>query len=437
MDQDCRFDLLYLTYDGVLEPLGRSQVLSYLGALAEEGLRVAIVSFEKPELLRGHAPVQALRANLAAHGMTWYPLLYHRTPRVLGTAWDLARGASRAWRLTRRGHPVALHARSYVAGLMGAAVKRLTRTPFVFDMRGFWPEERVEMGLFRPQGSLYRAAKLSERLLLASADHVVVLTESAKAILRDREARGHLASGNEREKPITVIPCCVDLDRFASRPRDAELAATHGLEDRLVIGNIGAVNRRYLTHEMFRFAFHAKSHLPRLRFVYLTQQDPEEVFRASLAAGLERDDVLVAPAAPSDVPRWLTLYRLGVFFLRPSYAAKASSFTKLGEFLAAGVPVITNTGVGDVDRILGSERTGLLVHGLTDRDLAVAAKKALPLLEGERVPMETARACRDIAAAHFDLTDGACRYQAVYRSLGLDRAAEAPSESPPTVAEVG
>jgi glycosyltransferase involved in cell wall biosynthesis len=169
-----------------------------------------------------------------------------------------------------------------------------------------------------------------------------------------------------------------------------------------------------------------KSHLPRLRFVYLTQQDREEVVRAALAAGLERDDVLVTGVSPLDVPRWLTLFRLGVFFLRPSYAAKASSFTKLGEFLGAGVPVITNTGVGDVDRILGSERAGLLVQGLTDRDLAVAARKALPLLEGESVPPETARACREIAAAHFALADGARRYRAIYRSLGLDDVADSP-----------
>jgi len=180
-----------------------------------------------------------------------------------------------------------------------------------------------------------------------------------------------------------------------------------------------------------------KSHLPRLRFVYLTLQDPEDVRRAAVASGLAAEDVLVVGATPSEIPRWLTLFRLGVFFLRPSYAGKASSFTKLGEFLGAGVPVVTNTGVGDVDRILGSERAGLLLQGLTDRDLAVAAKKALPLLEGDRVPESTARACREVATEHFALAEGVRRYRAIYRSLGLDEPPEAARESSAAAAGAG
>lgn len=434
---DAGIDALYVTYDGLLEPLGQSQVLGYLEHLSANGVRLGVLSFEKPADLDDDDRRREIGRRCERLGIRWTPLVYHRRPKLLVTCWDLLSGTTALWRLTRRYRPRFVHARSYVPALMALGAKLLTRTPFVFDMRGFWPEERVEMALFRPRGSLYRAAKLGERLLLASADHVVVLTESAKAILRDREAQGQLASGTPREKTITVVPCCVDLDRFASLSPDVELAARHGLKDRLVIGNIGAINGRYLVHEMFRFAFHAKSHLPRLRFVYLTRQDPGEVRRAAVAAGLEAEDVLVLSVPPSEIPRWLGLFRLGVFFLRPTYAAKASSFTKLGEFLAAGVPVITNSGIGDLDCILGSERAGLLVQGLTDRDLAVAARKALPLLEGQNVPAETARACREIAATHFDLAEGARRYRAVYRTLGLDGVHDRSGESPAAATGAG
>jgi glycosyltransferase involved in cell wall biosynthesis len=317
---------------------------------------------------------------------------------------------------------------------MGLALKTLTGVRWVFDMRGFWPEERVELGRFRPQGLSYRAAKLLEKRLLTSADHVVVLTENAKALLREREAKARLESAGSLEASISVVPCCVDLERYRPLSRDLELARRHDLESSVVVGNIGAFNHRYLTLEMFRFAFHVKAHRPDLRFVYLTAQSPDGVRRVARDAGLAEGDLLVLRAEPSDVPRWLSLFRLGVFFLRPSYAAKASCFAKLGEFLAAGVPVVTNTGVGDVDRILASDRYGLVLPGLTDRDLSAFAKKALPLLEGAGVPEPIRGQCRAAAEEHFALKDGARRYRAIYDSLS---SSARPEEEAGVAAEAG
>jgi len=424
---------LYVTFDGLLEPLGRTQVLSYLLGLAREGHRVAVLSFENSNDLRDKGKRDSLRRELEKEGIPWVALVRHRSPRVVSTAWDIVKGTAVALRLSRRYRPAVVHARSCLAGLIATAVREMTGARLIFDMRGFWPEERVELGLFAQNGSRYRAAKLLEKRLLAAADHVVVLTESAKAILREREANARLASANIREAPISVVPCSVDLERYRPLPRDLELARSHDLESSVVIGNIGAFNRRYLTVEMFRFAFHVKAHRPDLRFVYLTVQSPDGVRRVARDAGFDDQDVLILRAEPSDVPRWLSLFRLGVFFLRPSYAAKASSFAKLGEFLAAGVPVVTNTGVGDVDRILASDRCGLVLPGLTDRDLSAFAKKALPLLEGDGVPEQVRRQCRAAAAEHFALTDGVRRYRAIYDSLA---SSPRPAEKAEIAAEV-
>jgi glycosyltransferase involved in cell wall biosynthesis len=419
---DSRHDsipLLYVTYDGLLEPVGRSQVVPYVRDATRSGRRCALVSFEKRRDLANEESVRALRDELEQAGVHWKPLLYHRRPRVVATAWDMIRGALETATLARRHRCEVVHARSYVAGIIGLFVSAVTGSRFVFDMRGFWPEERVELALFRQNGLLYRCSKLAERLLLSAADHVVVLTDSAKAILREREAAAELSSRRSRETPVTVVPCCVDLERYRPRTRDVDLAREHGLESAVVLGNIGAFNRRYMTSEMFRFAFHVRSHRPDVRFVYLTHQDAGEVVKTGRDAGLSEEDLLVLSVEPSEVPRWLSLFRLGVFFLRPSYAAKGSSFTKLGEFLAAGVPVVTNTGVGDVDRILGSNRCGFLLPGLTDRDLAVFARKVLPLLEGSDVPEEVRRSCRSTAREHFALEEGVRRYRAIYDSLAL------------------
>jgi len=420
-------DVLYISYDGLLEPLGASQIVPYLYALADRGTRLSVLSFERPRDFADQDRICALRSRLASKSIQWTPLRYHKRPRTLAKTIDLVLGIRIALKLARLERPAIVHARSYLSGLIAWAVKSVSGARFVFDMRGFWPEERVELGLFRPMGVLYRLSKLSEQFLLKRADHVVVLTESAKAILREREAEAHLAAQESRETHISVIPCCADLDRFRLTEPNRELQIASELEGRIVIGNIGAVNKRYMLPEMFRFFFHIKSHLPNARFVYLTQNDPSLVRPAARDAGLSQDDLLVTSVEPPDIPKWLSLFRLGVFFLKPSYAAKASSYTKLAEFLAAGVPVITNKGVGDVEKILGSNRCGVLVPGLTENDLAAAARQALSLIEGERVPEAVRESCRAIAEKHFALDDGVERYFSIYRSLA---SAELESEHP-------
>ena len=86
-----------------------------------------------------------------------------------------------------------------------------------------------------------------------------------------------------------------------------------------------------------------------------------------------------------------------------------------------------NKGVGDVEKILGSNRCGVLVPGLTENDLAAAARRALGLIEGERVPEAVRESCRATAEKHFALDKGVERYFSIYQSLA---SAELESEHP-------
>jgi glycosyltransferase involved in cell wall biosynthesis len=165
---------------------------------------------------------------------------------------------------------------------------------------------------------------------------------------------------------------------------------------------------------MFRFFSHLKERIDATQFVYLTQQRPEPILRAAAQAGLESNEVLVSSATPDEVPEWLSLYQLGIFFLEPSYAAQATSFTKLGEFLAAGVPVVTNAGVGDVEEILSGTPAGFLFTSFDDQShvaIAHQVSRALPIDSKRR------ECCRRLATQHFSLTDGCERYLSIYRKL--------------------
>src|SRR5204862_7370302 len=92
----------------------------------------------------------------------------------------------------------------------------------------------------------------------------------------------------------------------------------------------------------------------------------------------------------------------------------AASRAKISEYLAAGIPVVSNAGTGDVDELLASERVGLTVHSFDDATLAAAAERGLALTKEAAIEER----CRQAAASHFDLAEiGGNRYREVYRRI--------------------
>ena len=81
-------NVVYLSYTGLLEPLGQSQVLAYLRILARQHA-ITLITFEKPEDFADGAAVEALRADCGRAGIRWLPQRYHRRPRLIATLWDL------------------------------------------------------------------------------------------------------------------------------------------------------------------------------------------------------------------------------------------------------------------------------------------------------------------------------------------------------------
>jgi glycosyltransferase involved in cell wall biosynthesis len=383
---------LYLCYFGVREPLVQTQVLPYLRQLAAGGFEAHLLTFEpRRRALWTRRQVEEQRGELAAAGICWHALGYHKSPTLPATLYDIAAGALAAARIVRRHGVDLIHARSHVAAAMGAAAKRLTGRPLVFDIRGFLPEEYVDAGVWPAGGRLFRLAKRAERRLLAASDGFVVLTEKARRIMFPGYDGSDVAA-----RPVEVIPCCVDLDRF----RAAESLSREGLREELgvagrrVVVYVGALGGWYLT--------------------VLTQSPPELIARALRARGVADSDFLVREVAPRDVPRYLKAADIAVSFVKPCYSKLSSSPTKLAEYLASGLPVICNTGIGDVDEVVEGERVGVVVRELSRAAYCEALREADEL---RREP-DTAARCRATAARHFDLERvGGERYLRLYRRV--------------------
>jgi glycosyltransferase involved in cell wall biosynthesis len=399
---------LYLCYFGLREPLVQTQVLPYLRELVAGGVVMSLLTFEPDLKKRWNADsIAEWRQRLHDGGIEWHMLPYHKRPSLPATLYDIFAGAWRAAAIARREQIEVFHGRSHVGAAIGALAKRFTGGRLIFDIRGLLAEEYVDSGNWRAGGMLYRLTKAAERGIYRVADGFVVLTERARETLFPEGAAG---------RPVEVIPCCVDQERFAAAAgcdRDA-IREELGLSGRLVLVYLGALGGYYLIGETAELFAAAREEDPRVYALVLTQSSPAAMTAELGRRGFSREDYRMVQVAPEEVPKYLRAADVALALIRPSYARQSMSPTKFAEYLAAGLPVIATAGIGDLDTHIEKGRVGVLLQTL-DRAAYVDAFRAIEEL---RHDPELAERCRSEARARYDLhTVGGERYRRLYDAV--------------------
>lgn len=402
--------VLYITYDGVLEALGESQVVAYLEGLAP-AYAITLLSFEKPEDLGDADRAGRMRARLAGTGIRWIPLRYHKRPALLSTAFDLARSIVTGLRVSLARGVRVVHVRSYVPAVVALVLRRLVHVAFLFDMRGFWPDEKRESGQWSRRSVAYRLAKWFERRFFESADAIVSLTEAG---MREFPGLGYtLRPGTV----VEVIPTCTDLERFRPGPRDLALRSRLGLGDHVVVGCVGTMSNWYLREPMLDYLAFFLARVPGARALVVTAEDHARLRGEAAARAIDPARFIVTRADFVEMPAMIRLMDVGMFFIRPCFSKKGSAATKLGEFLGCGVPVVINDGVGDSGAIVRAARAGVVLAEPTPR----AFEETLDAVQAMLGDADVATRCRAAATEHFDLERGVAKYAALYERLLAQR----------------
>ena len=393
-----RPNVLYITYDGVLEPLGQSQVVGYLERLAADW-PIHLVSFEKRKDREDAARMDVMQERLSRAGISWTPLNYHKSPTAPATAYDIVVGTLVAMRIALRHKVGIVHARSYVSAMIALAVKRFTGAKFLFDMRGFWADERIDGGLWPRDGLLYRTAKSLERKFLEAADHVVTVTHSSK---REIERFPYL---NSRLPALTVVPTCANLERFTPPKARGNGSFT--------LGYVGSVGMSYLLDEVFAFFHAVAERQPNARLLFVNRSQHAFIDAAAKKAGVDPLRLEIVSAEHNDVPSWIAKMTVGVAFYRPAYAEIARCPVKLAEYLGCGIPCVGNVGVGDMEEYLEGRRVGVALNGFSPFDHASAVERLLRLLDEPNISERCVETARDL----FALEAGVIAYGKIYASL--------------------
>jgi len=400
--------VLYISYNGVLDPLGQSQVIPYLRELNKRGVEFTLLSFEKSASLKavGVEKCKQLHAALAESGIEWDWLRYHQKPSLPATVYDVLQGLRYAYQLIRRKNFDLIHARSHIPATIALGLKRRFRLKMIFDVRGLMADEYVDANHWRKGSVAYRLTKNIERRTLRNTDGIVTLTERIWPVISAWEG---LAG---RDVVHEVVPCCADLELFKfDSDQRAQRRRELGIGNQFVIVYSGSIDGWYLTEQMADFFAVLLKKDPAFHFLWLVPNNHDRISNLMEEHGVRRENYSVIGVPAREVPSYLSASDAGLAFIKPCLSKVASSPTKYAEYLACGLPLIINTGIGDSDVLITEDKAGVLIHDFSETEY-LKAGTAIRTFTGNSTRM------REIAARRFDLRNvGAERYARLYEKV--------------------
>lgn len=387
-------NVLYISYDGMTDPLGQSQVLPYISGLNKHGIAFHLISFEKPARFKqNRAEIQKICDE---NNISWQPLIYTKKPPVLSTLWDMVKLNQKIKKLGRKTAFDMIHCRSYIPAIFGLKFKRKWNAKLLFDMRGFWADERVDGGLWNknqfPFNKIYSYFKRKEKELLIHSDHTVSLTHNGKNELL-------LNPDKDDYAPISVIPCCADTSLFEIQKRTT---------DQFIVGYLGSLGTWYMLDEMLVFFKRILEVHPDALFHFLTKEPACLIYEKAKKLDLSSSHFLIEESARKDIPTKTANWSFSFIFITPSFSKKSSSPTKQGELMSMGIPVICNKGVGDMDEIVIKYNSGVVVS--TDE---IASLNIQDVLQKSFEKEEIRKGGID----YFSLKQGIELYLSIYKNL--------------------
>ncbi|NNE99537.1 MAG: glycosyltransferase [Pyrinomonadaceae bacterium] len=394
--------ILYVVYWGALEQLGQSLVVPAVKHLAKMGADITLVTFEKKSDLANIDEMNRVRETLENDDIEWVPLEYHKKPKLPATLYDIANGIVFGLRSRLKKNYDIVHGRTYLGGLIGVALAPLIRAKFVYHNEGFYPDEQVDGGFWKKDSRIHRIANRLDNLMYARASGIVTLSFRAKAELENR------SEVREKNTPVIVVPSCVDLERF-----HLPVQIPEGSAQNIRLVYIGSVGGRYILDRIGEFVKVARNSGIEVSLQVFNKADQGLAREMIESSGLSPSAWRLGAVPYIEMPEQLSKYHAGLFFLTQGISEHGCSPTKIGEYWAVGLPVVTTPNVSDTDEIIRKYRVGVIVEEHSEGSYRKAIDELVELL---RDP-DLATRCRKAAEENYALQPACERQFELYRDL--------------------
>lgn len=391
--------ILYISYDGITDPIGQSQIVPYIRRLSSKGASFTVLTFEKEINFN-------VTTEMLGKRTCWKKLRYHKNPPIISTCYDMIKGIIKGISILAKEKIRIIHARGYVSAAIALILKRIFCAKFIFDMRGMWAEEKVDAGIWKKEGLWYKITKYFEKIFFLYSDDIIVLTNNLKKVVNK--------SPHAKYKNVDVIPTCTDIKQFLPNA-PIPIRQRLGLTAKFIVMYLGSLGTFYGLREMIDFfSVISKYYIDNPLFLIITNNPSSSIHEFMRFKSIPQENYKIRQMPYEELKEVLPIANVSLMLYKRFLSKVGCCPTKFGESLACGLPVIINSGIGDTEEIIRKERVGVVVNEFSNTAYNKAAEQMMQLLsEGDALRQR----CRAVAEKYFSLNEGTEKYWQAYQKL--------------------
>ena len=214
---------------------------------------------------------------------------------------------------------------------------------------------------------------------------------------------------------VSISQNLFDPAKIDAAQKDQLKTALGITEKDFIISYLGSIGGWYMTAEMLRFCKQLSDKKPEAKFLFISPHNHDVIAAEAAKYGLPADKLIVKHGKRDEVPALLSLSSYSIFFIKPCFSKLSSSPTKHGEIMAMGIPVITNSGVGDVKEIVDQYHAGYVMDDFRDETFSAVIDK---LVAGN---VFDEAAIRNGAVEFFSLEKAVDLYDEIYSAVLFEK----------------
>ena len=392
-----RKKILYISYDGILDPIGESQILSYLEKLSND-FDFYLITFEKKNKLNTNVH-RNIKARIKKSEIKWFNLQYHKQPAILSTLYDIFRGIIVTFFILVINKISIVHVRSYIPGLIILPIKRIFNFKLLFDMRGLWINERLDRAGWSTRDLKYIFFKKVEKKLLLLSDSIICLTHESIEILINKFPE------IKRKKIYHTFTCS---DEKIFKPLHKKR-----INQSIVFGHLGSVDTAYNIEIIFKFLNILLKIDQNIKLIIFNEDKHNYLFKLKKKYQINDNNIEIKFVDRHQLNEEIDKIDICIFFAKINFSIKASFPTKISEVLLAGKPIICNNINDEITKLLSKDRIGIIYDFDLSKNQSSIYYEIKNLISEENIILR----CRNFAKKTLSFSHSIKLYKNIFYNL--------------------
>ena len=337
--------ILYITYNGILEPLGQSQILPYIFSLSEK-YNYFIYSFENSENINTKLYFQ-IKKELDDKNIVWF-FVFRRKNSNLINFFNFIKILLKSFLVLKKNNITIIHSRSFIPSIIGCILKYInSNIGLIYDIRGFWIDEKVDR-LGMKKNYIYLCLKYLDKIVYNNSDIIICLTKESARILKKKFRKID-------KKVFHIIPTCADPKIFYPISKKQYSFKT-------TFCYMGSVGNAYNFEKVSRFVLNFLNKDKNSNFLILNNNDHYKILNILDKQKFPKDSYELLSCNREDLNNQINSIDIGCFYANENSSIKASFPTRIAEFLLAGKPILCNQFNEDIKNILDFNQVGFICN---------------------------------------------------------------------------